>query len=429
MTETRLVVVSRGICHGLPTYPETPELTGLTAVITGANGISGYHMLKALVAAPQRWKKIYCLSRRPPPDYFFSDLGEGASRVEHISSDFLAEPAEVAKSLNKIPNPSQKGNILGMWSNAEALAEVNSALLRNFLAGLELASLQPRRVLLQTGAKHYGFHIGPATSPSFESDPRVALEANFYYPQEDLLQSYCQRTGAKWNVVRPSYIIGAVRDNLLNHMVGLAVYGAVQAYLGQPLAFPGDYVAWDREYCQSTALLNAYLEEWAVLTPEAANEAFNAQDGLPFTWGRFWPYLAKWYGTTFTPPEMDEKKYRVYVARHDQNPRGYGPPAVTRSTFSLLEWSESPAVVNAWKELTRKHGLLLDPFKDRAQIFGMTDSAVIGGWPLSLSVRKARKMGFLGTVDSYESAFHCLKDLARLKVAVPLAVGEYEDVV
>lgn len=33
-----------------------------------------------------------------------------------------------------------------------------------------------------TGAKHYGFHIGPATSPSFESDPRITLENNFYYP-------------------------------------------------------------------------------------------------------------------------------------------------------------------------------------------------------------------------------------------------------
>ena len=104
MTERTQVVVSRGIYHGLPTYPETPELTGLTAIITGANGISGYHMLKVLAAAPKRWNKIYCLSRRPPPDYFFSDLGDGAGRVEHISADFLAEPGEIAKSLQKIPH-------------------------------------------------------------------------------------------------------------------------------------------------------------------------------------------------------------------------------------------------------------------------------------------------------------------------------------
>jgi nucleoside-diphosphate-sugar epimerase len=194
--------------------------------------------------------------------------------------------------------------------------------MRNFLGGLEQAKLKPRRVLLQTGAKHYGFHMGPATAPSFETDARITLENNFYYPQEDTLFDYCKRNSAQWNVVRPSYIIGAVRDNLLNHMVGFAVYGAVQAHLGRPLHFPGDYVAWDREYCQSTAMMNAYLEEWAALSPNTGNEAFNVQDGSPFTWGRFWPYLAKWYGTTWTAPEMDASKYRETTSRHDQNPRG-----------------------------------------------------------------------------------------------------------
>ena len=92
-----------------------------------------------------------------------------------------------------------------MWSDADALAKVNSAysirclliqtstdlsipadLISNFIEGLKLASLTPKRFLLQTGAKHYGFHIGPATSPSFEDDPRIMLENNFYYPQVGL---------------------------------------------------------------------------------------------------------------------------------------------------------------------------------------------------------------------------------------------------
>ena len=92
-------VVSHGIYHGIPVFADDAELSNQTALITGANGISGYHMVKVLSAAPKRWKKIYCLSRRPPPDYFFSELGEGASRVEHVSSDFLADPEEIAQSL------------------------------------------------------------------------------------------------------------------------------------------------------------------------------------------------------------------------------------------------------------------------------------------------------------------------------------------
>ena len=98
--------------------------------------------------------------------------------------------------------------------------------------------------------------------------------------------------------------------------------GFGQNILTGVLRFPGDYIAWDREYCQSTAMRNAYLEEWAVLTGEAANEAFNAQDGLAFTWGRFWPYLATWYGTGWEGPESDPEKYRTFTSRAKETPRG-----------------------------------------------------------------------------------------------------------
>ncbi len=95
------VIQSNGIFHGLPTFPDTPERRNLTALVTGATGLSGYHMVKALAAAPQRWRKIYCLSSRPPPSNFFDDLGDGAQRVEHIAVDFLCDPAEIAGQLQQ----------------------------------------------------------------------------------------------------------------------------------------------------------------------------------------------------------------------------------------------------------------------------------------------------------------------------------------
>jgi len=123
-------------------------------------------------------------------------------------------------------------------------------------------------------------------------------------------------------VARPSYIIGAVRDGTLNHLIGFGIYAAVQAHRKQPLKFPGDYLAWDREQCQSTGLLNAYFEEWVALTDATANEDFNIHDGLSFTWGRVWPYLASWYGVTWNPPDVDESKYRVMKLPYEQTPRG-----------------------------------------------------------------------------------------------------------
>lgn len=92
-----------------------------------------------------------------------------------------------------------------------------------------------------------------------------------------------------------------------------------------------------------------------------------------------------------------------------------------------MEWSAEPEVQRAWKELTQKHGLLFDPFKDAAGVFGVPDSAIIGGWPLSLSMRKAVKMGWNGKVDSYEAAFYTLHDFARLKVAPPPVMTTFEE--
>ena len=121
-------IQSDGIYHGLPVYG--PEISGLTAIITGANGISGYYMYKVLSKDPKRWKKIYCLSRRPPlipgglPDH-----------VEHIPLDFLKEPKEIADTL-KEKNvtadhvfffsyiqvaPKQGG---GLWSDAEEMVRL-----------------------------------------------------------------------------------------------------------------------------------------------------------------------------------------------------------------------------------------------------------------------------------------------------------------
>jgi hypothetical protein len=44
-------------------------------------------------------------------------------------------------------------------------------------------------------------------------------------------------------------------------------------------------------------------------------------------------------------------------------------------------------------------------------------------------MRKARKLGWLGTVDSYEAAFYVLRNLADLKVAVPLVRERFEEVI
>jgi hypothetical protein len=125
------IVESKGIYHGLPVYPSS--LKGLTAIVTGANGISGNYMIRVLGENPERWSKIYCLSRSPPA------IPNGLPKnAEHIAVDFLQEPEEIAKVLREkgvkadyiffysyIQAAPKPGG--GLWSDAEEMCRVNGA--------------------------------------------------------------------------------------------------------------------------------------------------------------------------------------------------------------------------------------------------------------------------------------------------------------
>jgi 5,10-methylene-tetrahydrofolate dehydrogenase/methenyl tetrahydrofolate cyclohydrolase len=86
------VIVTKGIFTGLPTFP--PHLSGFSAIVVGASGISGQHMLHVLSQSPKRWSKIYALSRSLPhiPD-------NADNRIIHVPVDLLKGPEEIAAAL------------------------------------------------------------------------------------------------------------------------------------------------------------------------------------------------------------------------------------------------------------------------------------------------------------------------------------------
>ncbi|KAJ4154447.1 hypothetical protein NW754_001396 [Fusarium falciforme] len=104
---------------------------------------------------------------------------------------------------------------------------VNGNLLKNFLDALALSDIKPKRFILQTGAKYYGSHTGPLKVPQEEWDPRVLLEPNFYYDQEDILWDYHKRSSVEWGIVMPAAILGAVPDAAMNLCFPLAIYANV----------------------------------------------------------------------------------------------------------------------------------------------------------------------------------------------------------
>ncbi|KAH7346027.1 NAD dependent epimerase/dehydratase family protein-like protein [Pyrenochaeta sp. MPI-SDFR-AT-0127] len=419
------VVESKGIYYGLPVYPSS--LKGLTAIITGANGISGNYMLRVLAQNPERWSKIYCLSRRPPA--IANGLPQNA---EHIALDFLNDPEEIARVLKKKGvradyvffysyvqvKPKEGG---GLWSDAEEMCKVNVALLQNFCEALPLANIKPKRIMLQTGAKNYGVHLGPAAVPQEEFAPRITLEPNFYYPQEDFLWDFCKQYSINWNICMPAGILGAVPDAAMNLVFPLGVYASVQKHLGEKLEFPCDLRSWEVDRCMSSSKMNGYMEEWAVLNEDAKDEKFNTMDGTTFTWGNFWPKFAAWYGVDYERPSTDEGAYTTVTTKFDPPPRGFGPPGEYKYRFKLVDWAKQEKVQKVWEVLTSKHSLTGGKLQDMDidRIFGFTDGSLLGT-TLDLTMNKARKMGWHGFVDSNDAIKEVLGEFADLKMIPPL---------
>ncbi len=167
----------------------------------------------------------------------------------------------------------------------------------------------------------HSLHNGPTKVPQEESDPRITLEPNFYYPQEDAVYEWCRRNSAGWNIAMPSYILGAVPDAAMNAAFPLAVYASVCKHLGQPMDYPCDLSSYHETQTASSAMLNAYLEEWSVLTDEATDQRFNACDSSAFAWEKTWPRIAGWYGIKYDLPDLNAK-YIEIQSQYDPPPRG-----------------------------------------------------------------------------------------------------------
>ena len=419
-----------GIYRNLPTFD--PAIKGLSAIVCGASGVSGFNAIRALLSTPDRWSTVYTISRHPLNDRalrFFSD--EQLSRIKQICIDLTSSAAEVAANLQdsnvkadyaffySYTSSLKSGKSAMSPDAAQELADANVPLLQNFLEALPLASIRLRRILLQTGGKHYGAHIGRVRTPCVESDPQPEhLGPNFYYPQEGILFEYCTtHPETSWNIIRPQAIIGAAPNASLDFFSPFAIYASVQQHKGEPLHFGGDFDSWQFEATHSTARLTGYLSEWTVLEDKCANQVFNAQDGSPLSWDRFFGELARWYGVEkgIVGPVEDEGKYMTITLAGGKNaPLGYGPPLTMRLSFSMGHWATGIANRKAWEEIMQQSHLELtqnqlesDPSKMAVGEFGYLRFG-------TLSINKARRFGFTGYVDTLESVFEMYRESAEM---------------
>lgn len=292
--------------------------TNNIALVAGASGIIGNALVRELKARPD-WH-VRALPRT---------LVDG---VDSIKAD-LTDAQGSAKALQQAADTTHLfyAALKGGHDLADEEA-INRGMLRNLLDGLKAAGAPLERVVHYQGAKVYGVHLGCASAPFYEDDPRH-LPANFYYAQEDLLRERGAAGDFEWSILRPDVVVGDVVGNPMNIVMVIGVFAALSKAAGVPLRFPGSHKTYSGVFAQTTdSTWLAHASVWAAKAPAAHNRVFNLV-GEPFRWERIWKRVAEEFDMEVGPPQP----------------------------FSLAR--QMPAKAKAWGHLVAEHGLQQVPYE------------------------------------------------------------------
>lgn len=350
------------------------------AVVVGALGVIGRYIVDRLMAEGD-WQVIG-LSRRSAPS---------TPRYRHIAVDLLDIHDVTARltHLGDITHVFYAAFQPGTVGNAADYASViapNRDMLVNAVTAIDRQSKSLKRVVLVTGTKYYGVHLGPVKTPMRETDPRH-LPPDFYFDQIDWLAAFQRGKPWSWTELRPQTLCGFAPGTAMSILPAIAVYAAISRELGLPLRFPGKPGAYGSIYQVTDSAHFASAALWAATEPRCANEAFNITNGDYFRWRNVWPRIAA---------AFDMQVGDVQTISLAQHMAGKG---------------------ELWSAMTRKYGLrefdygqlVAWPFAD--YVFG-------SDWDVMSDVTKSRLNGFHDVVDT-EEMFERLLTRFRQEKIVP----------
>lgn len=346
-----------------------------TAVVVGAQGVIGRYIVERLSGLPD-WK-VVGLSRR---------RGEDRGNVRHIAVDLLDRPATEAKlaALREATHvfyaafqPSA-----GAASGYAANIDPNRDMLVNVVSAVEAVAPGLQRVVLVTGTKYYGTHLGPYPTPARETDARHA-GPNFYFDQIDWLSAFQRGKRWNWTELRPQTLCGFAPGTAMSIVPVIAVYAALRKAQGLPLSFPG--TAWNTIYQVTGSAHFADAAYWAATEPRCANQAYNITNGDYFRWSRLWPRLAEVFDMPAAGPEP----------------------------MSLVKTLGGQGAL--WDSLAAKHGLQRFRF-DQVVAWPFGDYVFGCNWDVMSNVTKSRQHGFQAVVDSEEMFVRLLKRFRAEKI-------------
>ncbi|KAK0656220.1 NAD(P)-binding domain protein [Cercophora newfieldiana] len=381
-----------------------------SAIVVGATGILGREIVKEMGKEPAKWKTVHALSRSQKDSY--------PSNVVHHHINLLDSAADMAKSLKDVGADYVFFAAYFQQESEEKEWEVNGDMLANFLGALEIsgAAGKIKRVVLVTGAKQYGVHLGQVKNPMIETDEWLrdsTWPPNFYYRQQDILKLFCEKhNNASWVVTYPNDVIGFAKGNYMNLASSIGIYAAVSKELGQDLVWPGSETFYTRFDSFTSSDLHARFCLWAASEPKAANQAFNVVNGDVQSWQDLWPRVARRLGMKVKPDQFAGKSDLASTTPLDFPPpitlvakeiglEGKIGESETAQRINLARWSQQDAVKQAWNRLAEREGLEKDAFEKATWAF--LDFILGRNFDLVISMSKARDMGWTGYQDIWKS--------------------------
>ncbi|GAA5992475.1 hypothetical protein JCM10908_000836 [Rhodotorula pacifica] len=374
-----------------------------TALVFGANGVSGLALLEALSqTSHSEWAKIIAVSRRPPV------LDHKDERIKFVSIDLLAGKDEIVKKLSDVGAQSATHTFFYAYIAKEEeneLVEVNKKLFGSALDAVAEVAPKLQVFLLQTGYKYYGTHKGGKFLAPYPWRAESARHEgqNFYYVHEDMLKLACVEHGWNWIVTRPNFILGFSKGNFMSLATTIALYATARKELGEPFDFPGTDASYKLEYDFSTASNNARFQIEAATNKKGYNRAFNISDDKPLTWAAIWPKIANYFGVDFSESAVaalpsDKKAGEDVVTPH-----------------SAADWAKSHE--SDFARLVKEHQLDPDSFKYATWDF--LDFATARTWPDVATMDEARSIGWETRVDTFEEGFRPVFEKLREEKIIP----------
>jgi nucleoside-diphosphate-sugar epimerase len=407
------------------------------AIVVGATGILGREIVHELSKHRQQWPTIHALSRSKKEDF--------AETVIHHHVDLQSSPDEMAQDLKSV-----QGNVVFFAGYIQKDTEqenwhVNGAILSNFLQALVKTGAVSGvdRIVLVTGAKQYGVHLGAVKNPMLESDPWLTdskWPPNFYYNQQNILHYFCKEHHKEWTVTYPNDVIGYAVGNYMNLATAIALYAIISKELDakdEGLVFPGSPSFYTKFDCFTNSKLHGQFCTWAATDPRAANEAFNVHNGDAESWQNLWPKVANYFGTKVKSNQFATttgSSVLKYVTGDASSTAKLAPepplseraeelglqghPALEQSVveqhIDLEKWSRRSDVKQAWEQIAEKYDLQKDAFEKATWDFL---GFVLGRkYDLVISMSKARKAGWTGYVDTWESLEGTFEELRAAKI-------------